>query len=890
MSIPGSLTPLFNSGSSAAAGVPVEIERSLRFNSADSAFLSRTPASSSNRKTWTWAGWVKRSRTGGDGDVLFSAYSGSANQDLYVTFVNSSTSSGPTDGIALFSPPAGNNVAVASNAVYRDHSAWYHIVVACDTTQATAANRVKIYVNGTEVTYNVTTYPSQNQDLHINNTQPHALGSRPNGAAYFSGYLADIHFIDGQQLTPSSFTEVSATTGQLIPLAYSGTFGTNGFWLKFSDNSAATAATLGKDYSGNNNDWTPNNFAVSGVPWATSTYLSSTTNYAGYPVANGFDNDVNSQWLQNTQGGTVTFSNFSISYTSSVKIKLGGTGATVRVNGGTGQTIAANSFISVASGSGTLTSLSWQANGSEYPAIYGIQIDDVLLVAGVPGDIDSLVDTPTSNGTDTGAGNEVRGNYATWNPLNAQLGAGSVSNGNLDFAGPSGSANYNFIGGTFAIDTSSTSGWYFEFTQTTYGNGAMVSLLDTGFQASALSNQGAIGYSGTNSTAGISYANEGSIHNYGSTTSGLTSWTSSGDIISIAIKNNKIWFAKNGTWISGSPSAETSPSITLASTKYVTPAAGGINSSVISLNAGQRAFAYTAPSGFKALCDTNLGAPLVAKPNELMDVALYTGNGSTQTISGLNFSPDFVWIKQRSGATSHTLHDTIRGTQLEIYSDSTSQEYSQPNGLTAFNSNGFTLGSQNYYNGNGLTFAAWAWDAGTSTDPSNTAGSITSQVRANVSAGFSVVTFNSGNSDGEFSVGHGLGVAPRLIIMKSRTRSGGPWWVHHLSATDTTTKYLQLSTTSAVIDNGGSGSIWGAALPTSTVFGFSVGAGRAHTQNEDIVSYAFSPVVGYSSMGSYVGNGSSRWASTPPSQKIPSNTQGRADPQVNTTTILINTQ
>ncbi|NBW17947.1 MAG: hypothetical protein EBR82_59240 [Caulobacteraceae bacterium] len=180
-----------------------------------------------------------------------------------------------------------------------------------------------------------------------------------------------------------------------------------------------------------------------------------------------------------------------------------------------------------------------------------------------------------------------------------------------------------------------------------------------------------------------------------------------------------------------------------------------------------------------------------------MDVALYTGNGSTKSISNLGFSPDFVWLKRRNLAASHNLFDIIRGATKFLGSDNTNAEQTGSDRLTSFDSAGFTLGAN-----------------------------------------------------------HGLGVAPKFIIMKSRTRSGGPWWVHHLSATDTTTKYLQLSTTSAVIDNGGSGSIWGAALPTSTLFGFSVGAGRAHTQNEDIVSYCFAPVVGYSNGFSYTGNGS----------------------------------
>jgi hypothetical protein len=124
-----------------------------------------------------------------------------------------------------------------------------------------------------------------------------------------------------------------------------------------------------------------------------------------------------------------------------------------------------------------------------------------------------------------------------------------------------------------------------------------------------------------------------------------------------------------------------------------------------------------------------------------MDVKLYTGNGSTQTISGLGFSPDLVWLKARSFAPSHHLFDTIRGATKFLGSDTTNAEQTGADRLTAFDSTGFTLGSNAEVNQSSSTYVAWAWDAGTSTDPSNTAGSITSQVRANVSAGFSVVTY-----------------------------------------------------------------------------------------------------------------------------------------------------
>ena len=231
---------------SAGGATDVQISKSLRFSSGDSSHLSRTPSSAGNRKTWTWSGWVKRSELGGSGNVVFSAYSGTVNQDLYITFVNSSTSTGPTDGIALYSPSGGNNIAVVSEGVLRDTSAWYHIVVACDTTQTTAANRVKIYVNGSEVVYNQTTYPAQNADLNINNTQLHALGARPSGASGFNGYLAEVHFIDGQALAASDFGKYDSNN-VWQPKQYDGTYGTNGFRLDFNDTS--TNQALGYDAS-----------------------------------------------------------------------------------------------------------------------------------------------------------------------------------------------------------------------------------------------------------------------------------------------------------------------------------------------------------------------------------------------------------------------------------------------------------------------------------------------------------------------------------------------------------------------------------------------------------------------------------------------------------------
>ena len=250
------------------------------------------------------------------------------------------------------------------------------------------------------------------------------------------------------------------------------------------------------------------------------------------------------------------------------------------------------------------------------------------------------------------------------------------------------------------------------------------------------------------------------------------------------------------------------------------------------------------------MCDTNLPTPTIAKGSSVFDTKLYTGNGSTQTISGLAFSPDLVWIKGRSVAYNHRVFDTVRGTGGLLYTNTTDAEVAQPNAndnFVSFNSDGFSIGSPIGLNQNSATYVSWCWDAGTSI-ATNTAGTISSQVRANPSAGFSVVTYTG--TQAAATVGHGLGVAPSMIIVKSRTVAGAAWPVYHISLGGTN-KVLVLSNTGApqTVAN-----YWGSVAPTSTVFGVSNGA--FDNNNGNLVAYCFAPVTGYSSFGSYTGNGS----------------------------------
>jgi hypothetical protein len=229
-----------------------------------------------------------------------------------------------------------------------------------------------------------------------------------------------------------------------------------------------------------------------------------------------------------------------------------------------------------------------------------------------------------------------------------------------------------------------------------------------------------------------------------------------------------------------------------------------------------------------------------------MDIVLYTGNSAARSITGLAFNPDLVWLKSRSATTGHELTDSVRGVTTSLVSNTTAAETTDTNGLTAFNSNGFSLGTDTNYNNNAATYVAWAWDAGTST-VTNTAGSITSQVRANVSAGFSIVTYTGTGANA--TVGHGLGVAPSFIIGKSRGAIQ-VWPVGHTSIS--WINFLLLNATDASTPGT---NVWNSTNPNSTVFSIGAGAGLNASGSTDVV-YCFAPVAGYSSFGSYTGNGS----------------------------------
>jgi hypothetical protein len=700
----------------------------LRFNSADSAYLNRTPASTGSQTSWTWSGWVKRSAITNTQDNIYAI-----NNSNRICFSNGDSSQ--TLFFEVYNG-GGADYYIGTSAVYRDVSAWYHIVAVWDSNNATAGDRQRLYVNGIRITAfsSGNSIPSGATSNNWNGTAAHNIGRSPVTANHFNGYLTEIYFIDGQALTPSSFGETDSNTGVWKPKAYSGTYGTNGFFLKFADNSGTTSTTLGADSSGNGNNWTPNNFSVT-------------------------------------------------------------------------------------AGAGN----------------------------------DSLVDSPTAYGTDTGVGGEVRGNYATWNPLDKDDGITSVTNGNLNVVtnGSNGS-----IKSTIAFPSGK---WYWEVTSDTVNSGGtqVVGIIPQSQPpTNNMSDSGKLGYALDVSFSDRKFEN-GTATSYGTYTQ------ANGAIYMLAFDQaaGKLWYGINGTWLaSGDPAAGTNASSSSISTSTVYCAAVSDNtvSGTFTANFGQRAFAYTAPSGFKALCTTNLPTPTIGatsttQANDYFNVVLWTGNSSaSQAITGVGFQPDLVWAKARPANSGQNWVDAVRGATKNIRSNSTDAE-ATVNTVISFQSDGFTVGDGNGYdiNKSGESVVGWCWNAGGS-NATNTAGNITSTVRANTTSGFSIVTY-TGNGSANQTVGHGLGVAPVFGILKDRdtNSNNSQWQVFHTAAGD---KYAYLSTTAAFA---GTAEFYPTSGSSTTV---TVGRGSpAATTNEsgdNFVMYLFTPVAGYSAFGSYTGNGS----------------------------------
>lgn len=670
-----------------AGGNGYRVQKSLRFRSGVTAYMSRTPTSNGSSTTFTLSVWVKTGITGGTLTIMSSGETdGSPRMPIRIA-------SGGTIVIGFVGTGGAIEVNLGTTAVLRDPSAWYHIVVAFDTTQATAANRRKVYVNNvlqaitvvTEIPQNYTT--SYNSSAYNNYIGVNYISSV--ASELFDGLMADYNFIDGQQLDPSSFGVVDPATGIWGPKKYTGSYGTNGFHLDFADTSA-----IGKDTSGNGNTFSPTNMSVT-------------------------------------------------------------------------------------------------------PGIFN----------------DSLVDVPTNYGGDTGAGGEVRGNYATLNPLKSP--GATLSNGNLNVSmvGNSGGT----IRGTMLI---SSGKWYWECTWLSSSAAGSPSF---GIAKDNLSTFGGLDaywfypYNGNkaSSAGAASYASAGAVN----------------DIYGVAYDadNGTLTFYKNGTSL-GVAFTGLSGEFGFAATGD-----GATSTQTFAVNFGQRQFAYAAPSGYKALCTQNLPDPAIKNPAQYFDINLRTGTGAAFSVTGKAFQPDLAWIKSRSATTQHALFDSVRGAQRDLdINPAGPVEVLDTQGLSSFNSDGFSGGTLAKINTSAASYVDWLFKKG-------------------ALSGVDIVTY-TGNLTAR-TIAHSLGAKPSLIFIKNRDDSSS-WfvWANAFGAASDS-DYLVFQSGGAKALFGARTGLWNSTPPTASVF--SVGANTDVNNNtSNLVAFLFADAPGFSKHGGFTGNGS----------------------------------
>ena len=453
---------------------------------------------------------------------------------------------------------------------------------------------------------------------------------------------------------------------------------------------------------------------------------------------------------------------------------------------------------------------------------------------------DSMIDVPTV--TDTGS------NYAVLNPLDLTNGStnatATFSQGNL--AVSSGSGN-QLILGSIGMDSGL---YYWECTTTTGTIGGSLSGV-------ALTQATRNSYGGFDQYGWVLYYSTGTKltndTNAGNGVTYLGSGAIIGDVVCCAFNRTtgKIWWrVNNNAWggaAGGDPVAGTGEAFSGLNTGTFYPCIDADSRATNFINFGQRPFAYTAPTGFNSLNTYNLAAPSILKGNLYMDATTYTGTGASLGVTNAGgFQPGFVWAKSRSAATDHALYDSVRGTTKQIESNTTTAETTEATGLTAFDSAGFTVGALAQMNTSAATYVGWQWKAGSTV--TNTTGSRTTSVSASTISGCSVVTGSVQGVGVQDTFGHGLGITPQMILVKD-TSGTYNWCNFHVSVSTNTSRYL-VFTTAAVSTYS---TVWGAALPTSSVFGLT-GDGAVGANN-NFVAYCFAPVAGYSAFGSYTGNG-----------------------------------
>jgi len=774
-----------------SSGGDYEIEQSLRTNDGDSAYLSWTPASAGNKRTYTWSGWVKRGELGSQNTIFGAGNGGSFFDELCFS---------SADQLDWYTYQNATQGQRKSTAKFRDTSAWYHIVAVYDSTDSTALNRMKLYVNGEQITdLATTTNPSQNHEGNINNNIIHAVGAVYAGQLYnpYDGYMAEVNFIDGQALTPADFGE-TGDYGEWKPKEYSGSYGTNGFYLPFKADYTvegfSTVTWRGNGVSGN---------YIGGTGFKPGlTWIKERSGPYSHVIADPIRG--NNTFLSSSQSGaedidSTKFQNFA---TDGFTV---GTHAGVNSNGETYVGWNWDMGADTPTGFGAVTYEGTTTNLSV--SGFGFSPDLVWIKRRSGTAEHSILDTVRGNRkflSSDGTGAELdRGYLPSFDPDGFTV-EPSVSNSNSN--GETYVAWGWDMGGTTATNTSGS--------------------INSQVRANTTYGQSIVSYTG-NGTAGATVGH------------GLSSAPEM--IILKRRSSSQSWFVYHkdfgtpGHWQAKLNNSD-APFDDAGAWNDTAPS----NSLITFGNSG----ATNQSSGtFIAYCFHSVSG--------YSKFGSYTGNGSTTgpTVT-LGFRPAFLMIKRTDDAGDWAILDSTRNplnnVQKMLRAQGTDAEADVNNSFTTeFTDTGFQCKADNgYFNANGGTYIYMAFAGGMdSISDYNDTGSLDSRVKANPTYGQSVVSY-TGNTASSATVGHGLSSAPEMMIV--RTRGANAWAVYHTSIGNT--HLLELNTTAAKADNN---TFWNDTSPTNSVF--TIGSHNEVNHTDGYIAYCFHSVTGYSKFGTYEG-------------------------------------
>ena len=838
----GSPSPFFLAGKKV-----YEVERSVRFVKGDYHRFTRTPSSAGDRKTWTWSAWIKRGSIG-NRQILFSADNNASNATYLALEFQADDNFRCLGGTETQS----SQITKETQMVFRDTSAWYHLVFVLDATNSIA----RLYVNNSEVTdWNTNLNPS-NQNYQINATTQHFLGRYgsslgSSASNYFDGYMAEVNFIDGQAYDPSYFGETDPITGQWNPKKYTGSYGTNGFYLNFSDNSGTTATTLGKDSSGNGNNFTPNNFSVAtGVdndsvvdtPTNNFSILNPLDKAAAITTQNG-NLQIAGSSTGNYNGIRASFGAKTGKYYWEIKFPNTGYITTIgiaradagRIDNGNQPTyrivLGLGSWFTTYNSNNVDTFVNANINYGNWSGASNYSTNDVYMIAVdfTAGKIWWGKNGSWFNNSGTAnpaTGTDPRITFTTgneWFPYSQEASSTSCNPSyNFGQQGFVYTPPLNFVALSSANlpdPTIKLPNKHFDTLLYTGDSNTSRNITGLQFQPdwvwikrrSASANHRTL-----DSVRGSTKEIYPNLTSSEQTFTGISSFNSDGFTLATADGsynlNSATYVAWN--WNAGDTDGKTY-TVTVVSDSGNKYRFDGFGTSAVTLDLAEGG-TYT----FDGSDSSMSGHPFVI--GTAANGSVYS-TGVTYQLDGASVSYS-AYTSGYATATTRKLIITVPASAPQLY-----YWCSIHSGMGGAINTNSTLGSSNFD------------------------GSIQSAVKANPTAGFSIVSY-SGNQTAAATFGHGLGIIPRVVIVKRRIASED-WMVGvgPILGSGEEGHYLKLNSSAAKATGNGP---FNSTNPSSSVV--TLGTDQATNDNgEPYICYCFSEVAGYSKFGSYTGNGSS---------------------------------